>query len=94
MYGLNLIARVVICQQESDADAYDTENGIGHTHDEWEEVSAEIMYWADVQDYLDGQGLGQWDGGNTAYDPDGSHFRMNGTVRTRWARIERFAKLA
>lgn len=39
---------------------------------------------------LTDQGLSEWDGGNTAYDPDGSSmdFNAEGTIRTRFAHVD------
>jgi hypothetical protein len=93
-----LIARITILEQSSASDDYDTENGVGHADDvEPVEVDAvEIDYIGVavdrhvqrlVQSALDEFGCGQWDGGNVAYDHDGSHMATDGTIMTRYAVI-------
>jgi len=41
-----------------------------------------------IQDILDSYGVGEWDGANTSYDPDGSRCEGDGyTTYERWAEI-------
>lgn len=89
------LATIVVMEQSSPFDEFDTENGIGHTDDV---ESYEVEGWTIETDELDGRelddaiqarldafGVGQWDGGNVAYDHDGSHMARDGTITTRYA---------
>lgn len=89
------LATIVVMEQSSPYDEFDTENGIGHADDvEPQEVDG-CAIEADelegrglddvIQDRLDDFGVGQWGGGNVAYDHDGSHMAPDGTITTRYA---------
>ena len=92
-----LLARITVMEQSSAYDDYDTANGIGHA-DDIEPELREIMEidaaheCATLDDAialaLDDLGCGQWDGGNVAYDHDGSHMAPDGTITTRYAVVE------
>lgn len=96
-----LMATIQIWEQSSSYDEYDTENGIGHAVDVEPVLleTTEIHSDSDEPDFdgldddillvLSHHGVDQWDGGNTAYDPDGSHMHYGaaGTITTTWATI-------
>jgi hypothetical protein len=84
---------ITILERECPADDFDTESGQGMPDDvePYELEVITLLVGADraIQAVLDEYGVGQWDGSNTAYDPDGTHLSPNGTVSERWARIDR-----
>jgi hypothetical protein len=92
-------ATITVLEQSSPYDDYDTENGVGHADEvevyEVETVEVETddpsKFDGEIASALHDLGLDQWDGGNTAYDPDGSSMAADaaGTITTRWARIDR-----
>ena len=90
-------AGIQVLEQSSMFDDFDTENGIGHADDAEPYETDFVVVHADDAGKLDGEiadalrelGLDQWDGGSTAYDPDGSHMAPDGTITTRFAVIER-----
>lgn len=92
-----LMATIQIWEQSSPYDEYDTENGVGHADDVEPVLLETTEIHSDSDDGLDEDillvlshhGVDQWDGGDTAYDPDGSymHFDAAGTITTTWATI-------
>jgi hypothetical protein len=92
-------ATITVCEQSSAYDGFDTENGIGHADDVevWETETIEVAapdalrLDGEIATVLDDLGLGEWDGGDSAYDPDGSSMAADaaGTITTRWAHIDR-----
>lgn len=70
------VERVAIYADERDAGEW-----FQGTHDLDVEISSHL---ADL-------GVSQWNGGNTAYDPDGSRMAADaaGTITTRWALVVR-----
>lgn len=85
---------LTLYERECPFDDYDTENGGGMPDEDVEPVELEtatVLGTADdVAAVLADWGVSQWDGGRTAYDPDGSHMAADaaGTITERWARIE------
>jgi hypothetical protein len=87
-------AIIRIYERSCPADDYDTESGQGMPDDvePYETESFTVANDDDtIQAALDEQGLGQWDGGSTAYDPDGSHMAADaaGTITERYASVTR-----
>jgi hypothetical protein len=96
-----VLATITILELECHADDYDTESGQGMP-DGTEPYETDVII-IDTDDVdgdvskLDGaiaaviqdHGVGQWDGGNTGYDPDGSSMDTRGIVTERFARIDR-----
>jgi hypothetical protein len=81
---------IEVFEQSSAYDEYDTENGRGHHESIEPERVVVVMLDGnptddDIQTALDQLGVGQWDGGNVAYDHDGSHMAPDGTITTRYA---------
>lgn len=89
------LATIIVLEQSSPYDEFDTENVIGHADDV---EPYEVEGWTIETDELEGRelgnviqarlddfGVGQWDGGNVAYDHDGSHMAPDGTITTRYA---------
>jgi hypothetical protein len=93
------LATIVVMEQSSAYDDYDTENGIGHADAvelyevEGCSIEADELEGRELDDViqarLDDFGVGQWDGGNVAYDPDGSHMAPDGTITTRYAVVSK-----
>ena len=81
--------RVTIIERECPADDFDSENGIG-IPESVEPYEVEVIECANsvIDSVLAENGIGQWDGGSTAYDPDGSHMAPDGTITERFGRIE------
>lgn len=94
-----IVATIEVFERECPADDFDTENGIGIPDDvdpvqaEIVEITVESLVFAPstlddlVQRELDNLGIGQWDGGITAYDPDGSSMAPDGTITERWGLV-------
>jgi hypothetical protein len=87
------IATIRIYERSCPADDFDTESGQGMP-DDVEPYETDTIEVADdddaIQAALNDHGLGQWDGGSTAYDPDGSHMAADaaGTITERYASVE------
>lgn len=95
------LATITILELECPADEYYTESGQGMP-DGTEPYETDVIT-IDADDIdgdtskldgaiaavLDDHGVGQWDGGNTGYDPDGSSMNTRGIVTERFARIDR-----
>lgn len=77
---------ITVMEQSSACDDFRTDNGQGHPDDcEPYEVDSVETTVAELLDELDNVGCGQWDGGNVAYDHDGSQMSPDGTITTRYA---------
>lgn len=100
---MKTLAKITVYERTCPADDFDSENGIGIPEgvESWETDSCEItdedlhddgVTLDDaIQARLEEFGCGQWDGGSTGYDPDGSHMDTRGDMTERYAGVERFA---
>jgi hypothetical protein len=94
------LAKITVYELTCDADDYTTEDGSGFPETvEPYEVELITIDSDDVAGYdslddaiqtkLDEFSCGQWDGGNTGYDPDGAQMNSQGEMTERWARVVR-----
>jgi len=98
----SVLAKITIRHLECDADDYTTEDGQGFPDsiEPWDDDVIEIDgddltdsgrgLDDHIQTILDDHSVGQWDGGRTAYDPDGTRMSPSGLVTETFALIERF----
>lgn len=95
-----ILATIWIMEREGPEEDFVTETGRGFPDDlEYHEVECFTITPGmlagrtlddTIQQALDDFSVGQWDGGNVAYDPDGTHpVYSRGTRRERYASIKR-----
>jgi hypothetical protein len=82
--------KLTVLERECPVEDYKTEDGSGMPEDveAVETDSAEAVGVTAFEKVLAEHGLAQWDGGSTAYDPDGASMALDGTMTERFGRVE------